>query len=399
MKLLQVTDEASLPGGKSPYLRRVSRKLLEYGWETLFLSYRGGEADLPHAKVVHIGPSGEIRREIKAFKPDLVNTHCPVDDRLWEFISDFPVVRTVHNHDPYCPSGTKFNRRKSLPCGSRLGYLRCAGGYLINGCGSRKPWRMIKNILDMNRERRQLRDIPLIALSEYHREELIASGFKPENIFTNHVFGPDPGPISSVPPDTGGRPYILFPGRVVPYKGLDWLLDALRLSREKPLLVIAGDGYYIPSVKNRASQLGLEEHVVFKGWLDQPVLRWWIRHARAVAVPSVWHEPAGSIAAETMMIGTPLIISNVGGLKEFFLFGRGGLAVNPGDTAGLAGAIDLLASDQSLAGELGQEAHRIAVRYFDLSRHVRRLTDIFSLFMNKKHLWGLSSLTCRGDFT
>lgn len=387
MKLLQITDETSLPGGKSPYLGRVSGKLPEYGWETLFLSYREGEADLPHARVVHIGSFREVKREINAFGPDLINTHCPVDDRLWEYISGFPVVRTVHNHDPYCPSGTKFNRGRRLPCDNRFGYLRCAMGYLVGGCGSRRPWRMVKNILDMNREKRQLRDVPLVALSEYHREELIASGFKPGNTFTNHVFGPDPGPVCSLPPDTGGRPYILFSGRVVPYKGLDWLLDAMRLSREKPLLVIAGDGYYLPAVKNRVHQLQLGKHVIFKGWLDQPALRWWIRHARAVAVPSVWHEPAGSIAAETMMIGTPLIISNVGGLKEFFLFGRGGLMVNPGDTAGLAGAIDLLAADQKLAGELGREAHRMAVEYFNLDRHVKRLAEIFSIYCYKKFSW------------
>ncbi len=98
---------------------------------------------------------------------------------------------------------------------------------------------------------------------------------------------------------------------------------------------------------------------------------------------------AGSAAAETMMIGTPLVIARVGGLKEFFMFGDVGLAVEPGDTGGLAEAIDRLAADVELARELGCRAHRVAVKYFNLTRHIKRLIEIFSLFCRRHYLRSL----------
>lgn len=384
MRLVQFTDEISLQGGKSPYLRRISKKLLTLGWETFFLTYNRGDTDLPHARVIHAGSYKDVEKEIKQFEPDLINTHCMIDDESWEYVAAYPVVRTIHNHNPYCPSGTKYNARHRLPCDHKAHYCGCLKGYLVNGCGSRRPWRIINNFVTYKREKQQLHNIPLIALSEYHRNELISAGYKPELVFTNHVFGPDPGDVGEQPPIKGERPYFIFPGRVVPYKGIDWLVDALLISKEKPLLVIAGDGYYLPEVKARVSKLALDDYVIFKGWLGQQDLRWWIKHARAVVVPSAWHEPAGSVAAETMRLGTPLIISRVGGLKEFFMFGDGGLMVSPGDVQGLADALDKLAANRQLARELGRGAYKMAVEYFNIDRHAQRLVEIFSIFRRKK---------------
>ena len=67
------------------------------------------------------------------------------------------------------------------------------------------------------------------------------------------------------------------------------------------------------------------------------------------AVPSVWEEPFGLVAAEAMMRGTATVTSRIGGLTEFGVEGDTGYSVPAGDATALAEALRRIVTDRRLA--------------------------------------------------
>ena len=86
----------------------------------------------------------------------------------------------------------------------------------------------------------------------------------------------------------GGRPYLLFVGRRVPYKGLDLLINAFqRLRNEAPsvecCLVLAGEeDARVRSTKGRSCA---DENIIYTGYVDQPQLSSLYSHATAFVFP------------------------------------------------------------------------------------------------------------------
>jgi glycosyltransferase involved in cell wall biosynthesis len=141
-----------------------------------------------------------------------------------------------------------------------------------------------------------------------------------------------------------GRARLLFVGRLVPYKGLTVLLDALRILRdasENIGLLIAGTGPQRLELEARAATLGLSDRVTFLGFVPDPELGALYRFADVVVAPSVGSlESTATALEEAGMCGTPIVGSDLPGTSETVPNdGRGGLLVPPGDPAALARAL------------------------------------------------------------
>lgn len=118
---------------------------------------------------------------------------------------------------------------------------------------------------------------------------------------------------------------ILFSGRMVPQKGIKELLLAIeRLPQEMNWkLYVIGGKWFNKDTKDAFQKEILEmakklknkvECVGFVPYQEIPV---WNKIADVVVVPSIWEEPAGRVAIEAQAAGTPLIISDAGGIKEY----------------------------------------------------------------------------------
>ncbi|HEY3364573.1 MAG TPA: glycosyltransferase family 4 protein [Symbiobacteriaceae bacterium] len=150
-------------------------------------------------------------------------------------------------------------------------------------------------------------------------------------------------------------------GRLVPEKGAGVLLEAMPhlLRRHPAKLVIGGVGPYGDELKRRAHELGIGQHVYFAGWLPEATAYALYRFADVTVVPSTY-EPFGIVALEALAAGTPLVVSDVGGLGEIVQHEVNGLKAYPGHVHSLAEQVDRLLTNRSLARRLAAEGQRQA---------------------------------------
>jgi glycosyltransferase involved in cell wall biosynthesis len=173
--------------------------------------------------------------------------------------------------------------------------------------------------------------------------------------------------VRAVRDRTGGRPFLLFVGRLIEAKGVRVLAEAWRRLSGDPelgeaLLVVAGDGPLSPLVEKLPRTLAL-------GRVPYWDLRPWYAEARALAVPSLptrdWLEPWGYVANEAMLQGTPVIASDAVGAAAGGLVvdAESGIVVPAGDSERLAGAAARLLADPQLASSLGVRAREMVSAY------------------------------------
>lgn len=158
------------------------------------------------------------------------------------------------------------------------------------------------------------------------------------------------------------RPVLLFVGRVAFEKNIDFLLRALRLAlagNPHLLLVIAGEGPALDSLKKLAEKSGLRDNVLFVGYLDrQAALQDCYRAADAFVFASRT-ETQGLVLLEAMALGVPVISTAVMGTRDIVGPRRGAL-VPQDDEADFARNIVKLVKDPALRAQLGAEGSAYA---------------------------------------
>jgi glycogen(starch) synthase len=147
---------------------------------------------------------------------------------------------------------------------------------------------------------------------------------------------------------------LVFAGRIGPQKALDVALDALALTPGTRLL-LAGEGPDQPALEERAHELGLDGRVRFLGPQPHLCVLELFRAADASLLTSDWENfPHGVV--ESLAVGTPVIATAVGGVREIVENDVNGLLVPPRDPNALARAIERLAGEHGLRQRLGAQA-------------------------------------------
>jgi len=155
-------------------------------------------------------------------------------------------------------------------------------------------------------------------------------------------------------------------GRIVPEKGLAWLLRAFAEVSPPAQLEIAGKGPQLEEMKTLARELSVQARVTFHGWVKSSRVSTLIRNARAVVFPSLWHEPAGLVTLEAAAIGRPVIASAVGGIPEYARNDHA-LLVEPRDLEGMADALSRLARAPDRAADMGRRGFDRAAEDFSMA--------------------------------
>ncbi len=178
-------------------------------------------------------------------------------------------------------------------------------------------------------------------------------------------------------------------GRLVPRKGVDNAIRGLgvlkhRFGLEATLLVVGGnsdipDPALTPEIgrlRKIASGAGVEPHVMFTGRRSRELLKLYYSAADAF-ITTPWYEPFGITPVEAMACGTPVIGSNVGGIKYSVVDEQTGFLVPPKEPEALAARLADLYGDPRLGKRLGRSAARRANRMFQWATVTRSIGQLY----------------------
>ena len=197
----------------------------------------------------------------------------------------------------------------------------------------------------------------IISCSEFLRQILIQHhGVAPEKVqrIFNAYHGPDPDEVPSdktlLREELGlaqDRRYVLTICRLMVWKGVAGILEAVAKLPDDVHLLIAGDGDMEEPWKQLARDLGIAERTTFLGNVPHAKIPRYVR-ASDVFVLNSRYEGLSHTLLEVLLLDTPMIASNVCGNPEVVEHEKNGLLVDPHDPEALARAIQRLLDDPEL---------------------------------------------------
>ncbi|MEO2161047.1 MAG: glycosyltransferase, partial [bacterium] len=149
----------------------------------------------------------------------------------------------------------------------------------------------------------------------------------------------------------GGRRYVLTICRLMGWKRVDGIIEALQGLPEDVDLLVAGDGDMEEVWRKLAADLGLAERVKFLGNVPHEQIPLYIRSANVFVLNSEY-EGLSHTLLEVLYLGTPIIASGVCGNPEVVEDGVNGLLVDPRDSSTLHDALARLLADPELGEQL-----------------------------------------------
>jgi glycosyltransferase involved in cell wall biosynthesis len=309
----------------------------------------------------------------------LLHLHDP--EFLAELRGECPAIFTLHNHCSYCPSGTKYLANRQQKCDRNMHLFGCTWGHLVDGCGSRRPekiWQNWQSSYDFLSNAKKI-NIPIIANSNYVRKQIINNGLSPHRVITLHCGVKQPKyPTTSLTKEIHQNQRILFVGRIVPDKGIEWLLKALAKTNPNIHLDIAGEGWIKSKMEKLAKKIGLNERITWHGWCNKDKLETLYQQCLAVVFPSLWPEPAGLVTLEAYAHYRPIIASSIGGIPEYVQNSKTGILIPPNHIQNLADAINELATNYHKSRLMGEEGQQWFQQEFSLDLHIHKLEKIYS---------------------
>jgi glycosyltransferase involved in cell wall biosynthesis len=248
-----------------------------------------------------------------------------------------------------------------------------------------------------NELRRQLFEWPFLAyrrrlwqraslflcVSNYIREKALRAGFPEEKLRLQYTgmnfsaFTPTL-PLSEKDPNL-----VLYVGRLVPYKGCDYLLRAMqRVQQRRPQarLVVIGDGTFRADLEQLNRELGVG--ATFLGEHPQPIIRSWLERARVFCAPSVtledgMSEAFGNVFSESQSMGVPVVSFRHGGIPETMREGVTGLLAPEGDVELLAAHLTRYLEDDAFWAQSREEGMRWVRQQFDVRSQTAKLEAIY----------------------
>ena len=191
----------------------------------------------------------------------------------------------------------------------------------------------------------------------------------------------------------GDGPILFFVGRLVREKGAHLLVEAVaRLVHAYPdlQLVIAGRGPILEDLKQTAAQKGVAHHVRFLGFVDDE-RRNQLFHLADVAVFPSLYEPFGIVALEAMSFGTPLVVSDTGGLREIVRHGENGATVYAGDVESLVNQLHWMLRSPDKRLQMAAAARNDVLLHYDWMKLAQQTIEQYRLLTMSAQEVGVGS--------
>jgi glycosyltransferase involved in cell wall biosynthesis len=341
MRILHVGKYyAPRKGGMETALRHIVESLLEAGHEVRAIvagdQRRTTREELPgtpdalvrlgvlgtwNSQPLMLGLVGELRRQLREFRPDVVHLHTPNPLACWAWSRVATKARSqgarlaIWHHSDIVRQ--RLAGRLVEPIVQRCFAQAC--GISVSSASLRDGARQLA------RWRDKVAVVP---------------------------FGIDPAPFASPPVGDGA---FLFVGRLVRYKGLETLLEAVARTSEARLDIV-GTGPLTDAIATRIAAPDLAGRVRLLGEQPDDELPRLLAGCRALVLPSRDRsETFGLILLEAMAAARPVIASDLPtGVRELARPGETGWLVPPNDPHALAGALTACLDDSDASRRLGE---------------------------------------------
>ena len=179
-------------------------------------------------------------------------------------------------------------------------------------------------------------------------------------------------------------PLLLFSGRLIQRKGVNYLLKAmpLILAKHQARLVITGDGHCRPEWEALCRELGLADRVEFAGFVSNERLSELFRSCTIYVHPAIYDdrgdtEGLGVVLIEALRNSKPVVASAVGGIVDVIKDEETGLLVPEKNPAAIADAVLRLLDDSELARRLGEQGYAYAAQFFDWNHITDQLEAVY----------------------
>lgn len=185
---------------------------------------------------------------------------------------------------------------------------------------------------------------------------------------------------------------ILFVGWLLPRKGIDFLLLAMReLLRDPAMkgrrlrLLMVGSGPGRDRVEGLIARLGIDSACTFAGSVPYGRMPEVFRSADCFALPSIataeWQEQFGMAIIEAMACGLPVVTTFSGAIPE--ITGDAAVLCQPNDFFALHQALRSLILEPNRRADLAAAGRARAVERFDLREHARALSDVYDRMLQR----------------
>lgn len=309
-----------------------------------------------------------LRAILAAESPHVVHAHNWLVHSLVPALSRrprLPVLMSLHDYGLRCATRRLLRGGAPCPGPSAHACMRCAADHYGPVKGA-----VTAGALRARREATETRVTRFLPVSSAVAEGLdLRRAGLPFQTIANFIPDRLVDADLPVPPGTPRGPYMAYAGDLTYDKGVRTLLDAYpRVPGAPPLVLVGRRLADIPSV--------LPPGVVVLGERPHDQVLGLLRGAELALVPSVWAEPFGLVCLEALAMGTPVIGTGLGGMRDLLIPGETGLMVPPRDPGALAAAMRMLLDDADLRERLGAAGIAHA-RRFTASQVVPRIIDVY----------------------
>ncbi len=177
---------------------------------------------------------------------------------------------------------------------------------------------------------------------------------------------------------------ILFVGRLNEQKGVDYLIKAIPIVKNKfpnTLLLVIGEGEYKRELEKLVSSLSVNENIKFLGAIEHKKTADYYNLADVFVLPSITSkigtEGLGLVLLEAMACGTCVIATSSGGIKFIVRDNENGLLVRERNEIDLANNIIKVLSDKKLRDKLAENGRNYVKEKYDWANIVGKFDEIY----------------------
>lgn len=186
-----------------------------------------------------------------------------------------------------------------------------------------------------------------------------------------------------------GKQVVLFGGRLSEAKGGKQVMEAfVEIAKEFPgalLLVVAGIDGHTEQMKKEAATLGIENRLVFTGWIGREEMKAAYGSSDIVLLPSVCFDSFPRVALEAMAMGRPVIGTCFGGASEIIQDGITGYVINPLKVNQIIEKVGDLLRNPARAKEFGVMSRKRVETDFDQKDKVEYLVSQYRTLLDKQN--------------